>query len=150
MVKKILLGLAILLLAIQFIRPAKNQAEGVSANDISLVYTTMPKDIQVLLQEKCYDCHSNNTVYPWYSNVQPVAWWLADHVKEGKEHLNFAEFKTYDTKKATHKLEEIVEEVTKGEMPLDSYTLIHRDAVVSSEEQVALRNWIASLGVKVD
>lgn len=150
MVKKILLGLAILLLAIQFIRPAKNQAEGVSANDISLVYTTMPRDIQVMLQKKCYDCHSNNTVYPWYSNVQPVAWWLADHVKEGKEHLNFAEFKTYDTKKATHKLEEIVEEVTKGEMPLDSYTLIHRDAVVSSEEQVALRNWIASLGVKVD
>lgn len=150
MIKKILVGVAIVLFAIQFIRPTKNQAEGVSANDISVVYPAIPKDVLKMLQTKCYDCHSNNTEYPWYANIQPVAWWLADHVEEGKEHLNFAEFKTYDTKRANHKLEEVVEEVGKGEMPLDSYTLIHRDAVVTPEEQIALRTWIASLGVKVE
>lgn len=150
MIKKILVGVAVVLLAIQFVRPIKNQAEGVSENDISVVYPAIPEDVLTMLQTKCYDCHSNNTEYPWYASIQPVAWWLADHVEEGKEHLNFAEFRTYDTKRANHKLEEVVEEVAKGEMPLDSYTLIHRDAVVTPEEKIALRSWIASLGVKVE
>lgn len=149
MIKKITLSLAVVLLAIQFIRPTKNVSEGLSANDISYAYTTMPKEIHVLLQKKCYDCHSNNTHYPWYANVQPVAWFLASHVEEGKEHLNFSEFTTYEKKRADHKLEELVEEVLQGEMPLKSYTLIHREAVVTAQEASALRNWVLSTGVHV-
>ncbi|MCZ8217469.1 MAG: heme-binding domain-containing protein, partial [Cyclobacteriaceae bacterium] len=80
---------------------------------------------------------------------QPVAWWLADHVEEGKQHLNFSEFKTYKAEKAAHKLEEVVEEVAGGEMPLKSYTLIHRDAIVTTEELNLLRNWVASKGIEV-
>lgn len=149
MVKKIAVGLLALLLAIQFIQPAKNVAEGLSAEDISVVYPAMPQEIHALLQKKCYDCHSNNTTYPWYSYVQPVAWWLNSHIVEGKEHLNFSAFASYDKKKADHKLEEVVEEVTEGAMPLTSYTLIHRDAIVTAEEAIALRNWVSSLGIKV-
>ena len=149
MVKKIVLGLAAVLLVIQFIRPAKNVSQGLSTNDVAVVYPDMPKEIHVLLQKKCYDCHSNNTNYPWYSNLQPVAWWLADHVEEGKEHLNFSEFATYEKKKADHKLEELVEEVAEGEMPLKSYTLIHREAVVTPEELTLIRNWVSSMGIKV-
>lgn len=149
MVKKILLGLAALLLVIQFIRPAKNVSQGLSTNDISEVYPDMPQEIHVLLQKKCYDCHSNNTTYPWYSNLQPVAWWLADHVAEGKEHLNFSEFATYEKKKADHKLEELVEEVSEGEMPLKSYTLIHREAKVTADEVDAIRAWVTGMGIRL-
>jgi hypothetical protein len=149
MVKKILIGLLAVLVIIQFIRPAKNDGSGVAANDITAVYADMPQQVQTLLQQKCYDCHSHSTKYPWYANIQPVAWWLADHVEEGKAHLNFSEFKTYNAEKAAHKLEEVVEEVAEGEMPLKSYTLIHRDAVVTAEELNLLRDWVASKGIKV-
>lgn len=150
MVKKIGVGLLALLLAIQFIRPGRNVAEGLSAEDISVAYPTMPQEIHALLQKKCYDCHSNNTAYPWYSYVQPVAWWMNSHVVEGKEHLNFSNFAAYDKKKAEHKLEELVEVVIEGEMPLQSYTLIHRDAIVSPEEAIAIRNWVSSLGITLE
>ncbi len=149
MIKKILIGLLAVLVIIQFIRPAKNEGSGLAANDISVAYTDMPKEVHMLLQQKCYDCHSHSTKYPWYANIQPVAWWLADHVEEGKEHLNFSEFKSYDAEKAAHKLEEVIEEVAEGEMPLKSYTFIHRDAVVTAEELALLRNWVASQGVEV-
>lgn len=149
MFKKILIGLLAILIIIQFIRPAKNNGTGVSANDISVVYAEMPQEVQILLTQKCYDCHSHSTNYPWYANVQPVAWWLADHVEEGKEHLNFSEFKSYNAEKAAHKLEEVIEEVAEGEMPLESYTLIHRNAKVTPDELNLLRNWVASLGIAV-
>ncbi len=150
MIKKILIGLLALLVLIQFIRPEKNVASGIAANDISAAYTDMPKEIHALLQKKCYDCHSHSTNYPWYANIQPVAWWLASHVNEGKEHLNFSEFKSYDAERAAHKLEEVIEEVAEGEMPLKSYTLVHREAVVSAEELAMLRTWVASMGVSVE
>lgn len=150
MVKKIAVGLLVLLLAIQFIRPAKNVAEGLSAEDISVVYPAMPKEIHALLQKKCYDCHSNNTAYPWYSTVQPVAWWMNSHIVEGKEELDFSNFAAYEKKKADHKLEELVEVVTEGEMPLKSYTLIHRDAIVTPEEAIAIRTWVSSLGIMIE
>lgn len=150
MVKKIGMGLVMLLLAIQFVRPAKNVAEGLAATDISLVYPAMPQEIHTLLQKKCYDCHSNNTAYPWYSYVQPIAWWMNSHVVEGKEHLNFSNFASYDKKKAEHKLEELVEVLTEGEMPLKSYTLIHREAIMSPEEVTTIRNWVSSLGIKIE
>jgi hypothetical protein len=148
MIRKIIIAVLLVLVAIQFIRPPKNQAEGTSENDISLTYG-MPQAVHSILIQKCYDCHSHSTVYPWYTNIQPVGWWMYLHIKEGKEHLNFSEFKTYSEKKATHKLEELSEAVTDGWMPLKSYLWMHREAKVTPQETDMINNWIQSVGVTV-
>jgi hypothetical protein len=146
MLKKITLLLAIVLVALQFIRPPKNQSDAPAENDIGMVYA-IPEEIHGLLKQKCYDCHSNHTRYPWYANIQPIGWWMYRHIDHGKEELNFSEFKTYSAKKAAHKLEEIIELVHEGEMPLQSYLWMHPDARVSQQEEEALAAWIRSLGV---
>lgn len=140
MVKKILIVLLVVLVVIQFIRPEKNSTTAVSENDITAYYT-VPENVQSILKKACYDCHSNNTEYPWYANIQPLGWWLQDHINEGKEELNFSEFGTYSAKKAAHKMEEVGEMVEEGEMPLESYTLIHKDAVLTHEEAETLIKW---------
>ncbi|POY37542.1 cytochrome C [Solitalea longa] len=143
MKKKILYGLLILLVVIQFIRPTKNQSNDISANDISKHYA-VPTDVRESLKVACADCHSNNTVYPWYSKVQPVAWWLQHHVNEGKEHLNFSDFASYSPKKANHKLKELIESQEEGWMPLDSYLWIHKNAVLNPSQKEAIINWAKS------
>jgi hypothetical protein len=140
MLRKILLVLFGLLFIIQFIKPAKNSAQGEQTNNISKKYA-MSTDVNSILKKACFDCHSNTTVYPWYSEIQPVAWFLDDHVKEGKEHLNFDEFLSYEAKKQDHKLEEFIESQTEGWMPIDSYKWIHKNAVLTSEEKQVLINW---------
>ena len=147
--KKILVVLLAILIVLQFFRPEKNIAEGLSDADVSYAIT-VPTNIHTILQEKCYDCHSNNTSYPWYSNFQPVAWWMADHIEEGKEELNFSDFKKYSEKKANHKLEEVSEMIKDDEMPLPSYTLVHRSAKLTSEEKTRINAWIKSMGLKTD
>src|SRR5688572_3705807 len=92
--KKILALLVILIIVIQFIQPVKNISEGSGDQDISKVYD-MPQDLHQMLKHKCYDCHSNNTRYPWYIHIQPIGWILAAHIVDAKEELNFSEFKTY-------------------------------------------------------
>lgn len=148
MVKKILFALFVLLVGIQFIHPAINVGDSITENDISKKYE-MPEAVHSIFIKKCYDCHSANTLYPWYSKVQPVAWWINSHVEEGKEKLNFSEFKTYTEKKANHKLEEVSEAVTDGWMPLDSYVLIHRETKITAEDTEMINAWIKSLGVTV-
>ncbi len=137
----------ILLLAfivIQFFRPAKNTAEGISNNDISKIYA-VPADVQSILKTSCYDCHSNNTVYPWYAEIQPAAWWLADHVKEGKKELNFSEFASYRIGRQYRKLEEINGEVKEDKMPLESYLWIHKNSKLSEQQKLTLANWVTSV-----
>ena len=95
-------------------------------------------EIASKIKASCYDCHSNVSEYPWYSNIQPVGWFLKHHIDDGKKHLNFSEFGTYSPKKQAHKLEESYELIEKGEMPLSSYTLIHKDAVLTEAEQATL------------
>ncbi|MBK8786435.1 MAG: heme-binding domain-containing protein [Chitinophagaceae bacterium] len=148
MLKKILKRtFQLLLLAfivIQFIRPAKNISEGISNNDISKIYA-VPADVQAILKTSCYDCHSNNTVYQWYANIQPAAWWLADHVKEGKKELNFSEFASYRIGRQYRKLEEINKEVKENEMPLESYLWIHKDSKLSEQQKLTLANWVTTI-----
>ena len=137
----------ILLLAfivIQFIRPAKNRADGISNNDISKIYA-VPADVQAILKTSCYDCHSNNTVYPWYAEIQPAAWWLADHIKEGKKELNFSEFASYRIGRQYRKFEEINKEVKENEMPLESYLWIHNNSKLSDEQKLILANWVTAV-----
>lgn len=93
-IRTILIVLLIALIIIQFIRPKKNISEGIAANDISSKYA-IPTDVNDILKVSCYDCHSNNTAYPWYWNIQPVMWFMNGHINEGKRHLNFSIFTTY-------------------------------------------------------
>jgi hypothetical protein len=144
MLKKILLLLVVILIGIQFIRPKKNISTIVSANDI-LTHYTVPADVLTILKRSCYDCHSNNTVYPWYNNIQPVAWWLADHVKVGKEELNFSEFDAYPPKRQLHKLHALSEQVKDGRMPMDSYLWIHKEARLSATQKDQVLQWADSL-----
>lgn len=148
MAKKILIGLLVIVLLMQIMQPTKNQSDTISENDISKAYA-LPAGVHETLVKKCYDCHSNNTKYPWYVYVQPIGWWMASHIKEGKDELDFSEFKTYSTKKANHKLEEVSEQIAEGHMPIKSYLWLHPEAKVTSEELENINAWIASVGVKV-
>jgi hypothetical protein len=139
--KRIFQVLLLAFIVIQFIRPEKNKAEGISNNDISKIYT-VPEDVQVILKTSCYDCHSNNTVYPWYAEIQPVTWWLDDHIKDGKKDLNFSEFAGYAARRQYRKLEEVTEMTEEGEMPLDSYLWIHKNAKLDDGQKRILANWV--------
>ena len=125
-VKIIALILLVGFVGIQFVPTDLNQSDTVPKTDFLLVNNTQ-ENISALLQESCYDCHSNNTEYPWYNKVQPVAWFLEDHINEGKEELNFNEWDAYSNRRKNSKLKSIISQVKDDEMPLASYTLIHKD-----------------------
>lgn len=141
MKKKILLVVIVLLVVIQFFRPSRNQSTEISATDISSTYK-VPSDVSIILNKACYDCHSNNTIYPWYANVQPVGWWLANHIDDGKRELNFSEFMSYPIGKQYRKLEEVNKQIKEDEMPLSSYTWIHRNAILTDAEKQTLTAWV--------
>ena len=105
--------------------------------------------MQDVLKKSCYDCHSYNTKYPWYNNIQPVAWWLQTHVNEGKHDLNFNEFATYAPKKQYHKLKDIIDSQNDGWMPLDSYLWIHKDAILTKDQRDELIKWADSLSREI-
>jgi Haem-binding domain len=140
MFKKIMLVLLAALIIIQFFHPKKNKAEGMQPNYIGQVFA-MPGDVKTILAKACNDCHSNNTTYPWYANFQPVHWWLNNHIKEGKRGLNLDEYTNRSLRFQYHKMEDLVEQIKEGDMPLDSYTWIHKDAKLSEEEKAKLINW---------
>ena len=138
------LTLLVGLVAIQFIRPAQNLATGPQPHDIAAKYA-VPADVHGLLQRACYDCHSNTTKYPWYAAIQPVAWWLDAHVRDGKRHLNFSEFGGLTTKRAVSKLDEVIAEVEDGRMPLKSYTPMHPEARLTPDDIKKLVAWAEAL-----
>jgi len=142
--KKILVALLLILIVMQFFRPKKNQSDVVPATDFLAVTNPTP-ELQSLVKNACYDCHSNHTRYPWYSEVAPFSYIIAEHVKDGKKHLNFSEWDAYSMKKKAHKLEEFVEEVKEKHMPLDSYTWLHNDAKLSEEQITKLTNWVKDI-----
>lgn len=134
------LGLLIILVLIQFIPMTQNNGSAFGVQDITNCVPVSP-EVKQLLSTSCNDCHSNATVYPWYSRVQPVGFWLNHHVEEGKSELNFSEFASYKKKRQLHKLDEVVEMIESGEMPLGSYTLIHKNATLSDAQMLLLVNW---------
>lgn len=148
MIKKTVLISLIFLVIIQFIRPAKNQSTVLSPNDITR-HAEVPDPVLRLLKRSCYDCHSNNTVYPWYDNIQPVGWWLQYHVNHGKHGLNFSEFFSYSPGQQVKKLKNISREIREDGMPLDSYLWIHKYAALSPEEKNLVIAWADSLQVKI-
>jgi hypothetical protein len=142
LIKKISAILIVLLIVMQFFRPTKNINGSTAAlnNDISKVLN-VPANVQLMMQTSCYDCHSNNSKYPWYANVQPVAWWLNHHIEEGKQEINFNEFATYRPRRQYRKLQEIVDQIKEDEMPMSSYTLIHKNATLSAEQKNIIITW---------
>lgn len=139
--KKILLAILIVLIVIQFVQPARNISGQVLQTDIVNMYN-VPQSTQAVFEKACYDCHSNNTRYPWYANVQPMGWLLARHVKQGKAELNFSEFGSYSARRQANKLRAIENSVKDGTMPLSSYLLLHKDARLTETDKTEIISWV--------
>lgn len=134
----------VVIIGIQFIRPEKN-VSNVKTYDISTKYT-IPDTVAAILKVACNDCHSNNTTYPWYAEVQPLGWWLNDHINEGKRHLNFSEFTNRPIAVQNHRFDETIEQVKEKEMPLPSYTYLgrHAGAKLTENQREMIINWAQS------
>ena len=133
--------LVILFIAIQFLPRDHNESATKPVNGIAKV-CTVPDNVDEILKRSCYDCHSNNTNYPWYAQLQPFRFMLDRHIRQGKAELNFDEFGSYTARKQRSRLRAIGESLDEGSMPLSSYTLIHRDAILSKENKLTLANWL--------
>ncbi|MGY5849626.1 heme-binding domain-containing protein [Salegentibacter sp. F14] len=143
-IKIIALVFLVVLVGIQFVPTNSNQSEVVPKSDFMLV-NNVPKDVQDKLKFSCYDCHSNNTEYPWYNRIQPVAWFLENHIREGKSELNFNEWGELSDRRKNSKLRSIISQIEDDEMPLDSYTFIHWDAKFSELEKKEIIKYMTQL-----
>ena len=132
--------LAILFLVVQFFRPDRTNPDFDPAGELHAA-AQVPERVSSLLRTACYDCHSNETVWPWYAHVSPSSWFVARHVDEGRRHLNFSTWGAYPPSKADHKLEEIIEYVGNGEMPLSSYPPLHPEAKLTDDDRQAIMSW---------
>ncbi|WP_298370840.1 heme-binding domain-containing protein [uncultured Lutibacter sp.] len=141
--KKILLGILVFVALIQFIRPEKNSSKE-DINHISKE-VSIPINVQEIIKISCADCHSNNTVYPWYSKIAPISWYLAMHVNDGKEHLNFSEWTLYNKNQKAHILKDLKEVLKNHKMPLQSYLWLHKNAELTNKQYAELLNWTNSI-----
>jgi len=142
--KNIAIFLVFLLLAIQSIRIDKTTEPLNPATDF-IALTSANAEVANTLKIACYDCHSNQPTYPWYTNIAPVSWWIKHHINEGNHHLNFSIWGTYKDKRKHHKLEECIEMVEEGEMPMSSYTLMHGDAKLTDAQKLQLVEFFKAL-----
>jgi hypothetical protein len=145
---RIFLIILVLFLLAQLIQPAKNQGSASGPQDITQALA-VPDNVMGLLKKSCYDCHSDHTSYPWYDNIFPANFWVADHIKEGKRELNFTSFASYTEKRKYKKLDEIAKTVEKGIMPLNSYLWLHTDAKLSEADKKTLVDWASSEKAKL-
>ena len=144
-IKKIILTIFLLLfivfVSIQFIQPVRNTSGQLLPTDISNIYK-IPPDVFALIKNSCYDCHSNNTNYPWYSNIQPVGWLLEADVNNGKEKINFSEFGTLSLRRQISKLRNIEKRIKDGTMPIKVYQIMHPNAQLNEGEKKLVFDWI--------
>ncbi len=143
-IRRFLILALLALIVIQFVSIDKTNPPVVNAEDFITIHQP-PAGVRAVLSNACYDCHSHETKYPWYTNVQPVAWWVKGHVKEGRKKLNFSRWSSYDAERAAHKLEEVVEEIEERHMPLKSYTWMHQEAKLSREQINMTIDWFQGL-----
>ena len=144
-IKKIFFIGLIIFLLIQLYQPVRNIG---FEQDITASFTRVyrvPNNVEAILRTSCYDCHSNNTNYPWYANIQPLRFLMENHIKEGKENLNFSEWRNYSNRKQENKLDRIAKQIESNEMPLASYTLIHQQAKLSEQQKQEVINWINTI-----
>ena len=143
-VKSLGLVMVVVLVGIQFIPTRSNQSMELLSTDFILIYK-VSEEVGRVLHTSCYNCHSNNTDYPWYSKVQPVGWFLENHINNGKAELNLSEFGSYSVRKQKSKLKSMANQIEKDEMPLSSYTFIHREARLSNKSKKALMDYLNAL-----
>lgn len=144
----IALVLFLAFVAIQFVRPDFTNPPVDAAQTLEAT-TQVPDDVEKILTRSCNDCHTNTTVYPWYSKIQPSAWFLAGHIRDGRHALNFSEWGTYENRRKKRKLGEVCEQVESKEMPLPSYLWIHWGAKMSDEEIKKVCDWTESEKAKI-
>ncbi len=142
--KKILLGLGILLLLIQVIRIDKTNPPVIAEQDL-IHSMNANAEVSHILKIACYDCHSNESKYPWYTNVAPISWWVKNHINKGRGSLNFSEWQTFTDAKKAHGIEESIIKIEKKWMPISSYKWMHADARLSDEQRNLLINWFKSI-----
>ena len=136
----VLAAIIIVSVGLQFDRPLKNNVNDQSKH-LSTLYH-LPDSVESILKVACYDCHSNNTRYPWYFEVQPVGLWLNGHIQDGKKDLNFSEFASYRPRRQFRKLEQAEELIKDNKMPIRSYTFMHKDAILTESQKNLLYAWI--------
>jgi hypothetical protein len=147
MFRKILLVLLALFVLIQFVRPAKNRS-GDSTRAMATLYP-IPPDVSKILETSCADCHSNKTEYPWYAEVQPVGWWLNNHITGGKRHFNLDDFTGRRIGWQFKKMDDCIEQLNNDEMPLETYTMIHHNARLSPADKQTLIDWCESVKARI-
>ena len=142
------LGLIVVLIVLQFFQPEQNNAP--IDPELDMLEVLAPPDPMVnLIRDACYDCHSNQTVYPWYNKISPVSWYLYKHIKKGKEDLNFSDYGLLDKADKIGAFADFCDVLDAGTMPLQSYKLIHKDARLTQEERENLCNWSEKEALKV-
>jgi len=141
--KFLIVILVIVIVIIQFI--PNDKPEVVLANENDLIYNNqLPEHISVMLKESCYDCHSNETVYPWYSHVAPVSWLVVKDIREGRNELNFSHWESQSKMDKAKNLDKIIDEVTDENMPMPIYTIMHANAKLSDNDRQLLAEWAES------
>jgi hypothetical protein len=143
-VKSAAIIILVLLVAAQFYRPAKNFPQTPMTAGMDSLYP-IPPEIEATFRVACYDCHTDSTRYPWYSEIQPVGWWLNNHIRDGKRHLNFSEFASYRLRRQYGKFDDIITEVSEGGMPLPSYLIAHNDARLTQEQRDRIVAWAKAM-----
>lgn len=141
---KILVGILVVFIILQFFGIDKSVPETDPSKDFITMHEP-PAAVENLVRSACYDCHSYETEYPWYSNIVPVSWWMQDHINEARDEMNFSLWADYSTSDASDLLDDIVDEVESEAMPLPSYTYIHSDARLTDEQRQQLNEWVSSL-----
>lgn len=139
-IKKILIALLVVFIIMQFFGPEKNEGS-LTSIDAFIEDTNPPNDVLGIMKNACFDCHSDVTRYPWYNNITPVNYWMADHVEHGKKHFDVSDWNSYSVKKKDHKIDELIEMVEDKEMPLPSYTWTHGDANLSDDQINSVISW---------
>lgn len=134
------IGLIVLLVVIQAVRPAKTNPEIDEARTVQ-AHTRISPEVSAILERSCYDCHSSKTTWPWYSQIAPISWLLVRDVNQGRRELSFSDWARLDARRAARKLQEICEQVEKGEMPMESYVLLHPEAKLSDSDKQLLCDW---------
>ncbi|OUR97622.1 hypothetical protein A9Q86_15515 [Flavobacteriales bacterium 33_180_T64] len=144
--KIIALVALVVFVGIQFIPTTLNQSDIVYETDFMIV-NNVSETIQSKFKISCYDCHSNNTAYPWYHKIQPIAWFMGRHIEDGKAELNFNEWGNYSDRRKKSKIKSIISQIKDGKMPLSSYTLIHGRAKLSESDEELIIKWIDDLKI---
>lgn len=142
--KKVLIVIVLVLIGIQFITIDKNNPPVEMEKDF-LNITSPPSDLGNIIKSACYDCHSNHTKYPWYSDVAPASWLIREHINNGRNHLNFSIWPDYKEAKRAHKIDECIDMIRSGEMPMKGYVMLHEEAEISHENKMQLIAWMIEL-----